>query len=83
MVTPPKVMVIVPLGMAAPPTVNTTDVASVGALVLTVLGSMMEGVTPGAKKPEGYLIVMVPAAGSDVGIVKEMVTVLPVTAAMR
>ena len=44
---------------------------------------MMEGVTPGAKKPEGYLIVMVPAAGSDVGIVKEMVTVLPVTAAMR
>ena len=44
---------------------------------------MMEGVTPSAKKPEGYLIVMVPAARSDVGIVKEMVTVLPVTAAMR
>jgi len=53
MVTPPKVMVMAPLGMAAPPTVNTTDVAPVGALVLTVLGAMMEGVTPGAKKPEG------------------------------
>ena len=53
MVTPPKVTVMAPLGMAAPPTVNTTDVAPVGALVLTVLGAMMEGVTPGAKKPEG------------------------------
>ena len=53
MVTPPKVMVMAPLGMAAPPTVNTTDVAAVGALALTVLGAMMEGVTPGAKKPEG------------------------------
>ena len=53
MVTPPKVTVIVPLGMAAPPTVNTTDVAPVGALVLTELGAMMEGVTPGAKKPPG------------------------------
>jgi len=52
MVTPPKVMVMAPL-MAVLPTVNTTDVAPVGALVLTVLGAMMEGVTPGAKKPEG------------------------------
>ena len=52
MVTPPKVMVMAPL-MAVLPTVNTTDVAEVVALALTELGAMMEGVTPGAKKPEG------------------------------
>ena len=52
MVTPPKVTVMAPL-MAVPPTVNTTDVAAVVALALTELGAMLEGVTPGAKKPEG------------------------------
>ena len=51
MVTPPKVTVMAPL-MAVPPTVNNNDVAPV-APVLTVLGAMLEGVTPGAKKPPG------------------------------
>ena len=69
MVKPDNVITNADGGMAAPAVVMTTDVAVVALHVpvspaTLLLPAATVGVTSGAKKPEGYVSVMVPPAGT-------------------
>jgi hypothetical protein len=75
-------------GMEAPAVVMTTDVAVVALHVpvspaTLLLPAATVGVTDGAKKPEGYVSVMVPPAGTGFAAVNPSVTGTDVLPALR
>ena len=53
MVMPPRVTVIAPGDIVLTPTVRTMELALVAPLLVILLGPMMTGMMPGAKKPVG------------------------------
>ena len=88
MVKPAKVTTNADGGMTAPAAVMVKDVAVVALHVpfnptTLLLPSATAGVTYGAKKPEGYVSVMVPPRGTRVPGVKLKVTGTPVFPALR
>ena len=75
-------------GMAAPAVVMTTDVAVVALHVpvspaTLLLPATTVGVTDGAKKPEGYVSVMVPPGGTEFAGVNPSVKGTDVLPALR
>ena len=75
-------------GIAAPAVVMTTEVAVVALHVAFKPATLLPpaatmGVTDGAKKPEGYVSVMVPPAGTRFAAVKPTVTGTDVLPALR
>ncbi len=75
-------------GMAAPAVVMTTDVAVVALHVpvspaTLLLPVVTVGVMDGAKKPEGYVRVMVPPAGMGLAAVNPSVTGTDILPSMR
>ncbi len=75
-------------GMAAPAVVMTTDVAVVALHVpvspaTLLLPAATVGVTDGAKKPEGYVSMMVPPAGTEFVAVNPSVTGTDVLPGLR
>ena len=74
-------------GIAAPAVVMTTEVAVVALHVAfkpaTLLPAATMGVTDGAKKPEGYVSVRVPPAGTRFAAVNPTVTGTEILPALR
>ena len=75
-------------GIAAPAVVMTTEVAVVAPQVAVKPATLLPpadttGVTDGAKKPEGYVIVMVPPAGTGFAALNPSVTGTDVLPALR
>ena len=88
MVKPDNVITNADGGMAAPAVVMTTDVAVVALHVpvspaTLLLPAATAGVIYGAKKPDGYVSVMAPPAGTEFACVNPSVTGTDVLPALR